>query len=161
MDSFIWPLTSKLKHEAVKSVSNLLKIFGMWSERPYYYPLFAIRTCHFNNVTCESSRFIADSGSYKQCLFGDKTVLDMLFELIDNDKCSQQVIDFVMDMVYNLVSFADFKEEEQEKQQAELTDAVAAGFFNLMNTKPLPFDADAIKAQFDLTITKSALKNGQ
>ena len=31
----------------------------------------------------------------------------------------------------------------------------------MVNTKPLPFDVDAIKAQFDLTITQSALRNDE
>ncbi len=122
MDSFIWPLTAKLKHEAVRSVSNLLRIFGLWSERPYYYPLFAVRTCHFDGVTPRSRELIAEGGAYRQSVFAAKTVLDVLFELVDDGRCAPQVVDFVMDMVYNFVSLADFREEERERQRDELNE---------------------------------------
>ena len=45
-----------------------------------------------------------------------KTILDYIFELIDTPKCSSTVIDFVMNIIYNFVTYGDFKED------AEITD---------------------------------------
>lgn len=157
MDSFIWPLTSKLSSESVKSINNLLKIFSLWSERPYYYPLLAINTTHFNQIPETSSQFLtSDKFRYKS--FEKKNVLDVVFELINQEKCASNVIEYVMDMVYNLVSFADFKEDDQEETKRELMkDALDGGFFSMLNTKPLPFDVEAIKSEMNVTLIKSEM----
>lgn len=69
----------------------MLKIFNSWSERPKYYPLFVVK--------------------FEQPA-KNKVVLDVLFELIDSTKCCEKVINYVLDMIHNLVSFADFKEDD-------------------------------------------------
>ena len=87
--------------------------------------------------------------------FQSKNLLDILFELINVNKCTQVVIDFVMNMVFNFVSFADFVEEVQEVEKQELQqNAIDNGFFNLMNTKPLPFDVELIKEPLNVALLK-------
>ena len=71
-------------------------------------------------------------------------MLDVLFDLINSAKCTQVVIDHVMEIVYNLVSYADFKAEQVDEANQDLLVG-----FNLVNTKPLPFDLDAIKNQYN------------
>ena len=146
MDSFVWPLSSKLIHESLKSVSNLLKIFYLWSERPYYYPLLVIKTSNFELINSNSKELI-NNNEYKNKIFGSKNILQILFELIDSTKCSQNVIDYVMDMVYNLVTFADFKEEEKMDLKEDLIDL---GFMDITNTKPLPFDIVGLKNKYEV-----------
>ncbi len=152
MDSFIWPLASKLASDSVRSINNLLKIFSLWSERPYYYPLFAVRTTHFDQISLESQQLLA-SDSFKFKEFRERNVLDVVFELINVDKCGANVIDYVMDMVYNLVSYADFREEAQEEVKKELEEEEAtSGFLSFVNTKPLPFDVEVIKSQLSAEV---------
>lgn len=141
--------------ESIKSVSNLLKIFALWSERPYYYPLLVIKTCDFELVNSNSKELI-NSNEYKNKIFGSKNVLEILFELIDSLKCSQTVIDYVMDMIYNLVSYADFKVEESMDLEEDLANL---GFMDIKNTKPLPFDLVAIKNNYHVKILKNKFNN--
>ena len=127
----------------MNSVSNLLKIYSLWSDRPFYYALFAIRSIDFNAVPVRSVEFLS-SNNYKYNAFNAKNVLDVLFDLINSTKCTQVVIDHVMEIVYNLVSYADFKAEQVDEANQDLLVG-----FNLVNTKPLPFDLDAIKNQYN------------
>lgn len=118
-ESFIWPQAQKLGTDSLKSISNLLKIFQLWSERAKYYPLFILKRDDFDLVKVEGSLDI----------YREKNILDIVFSLVDSNKCSQLVIDYVLEMIYNLVSFADFKPEENTAQA---------------DTKPLPFSTDSI-----------------
>ena len=45
--------------------------------------------------------------------------MDVLFELIDSTNCSKAVIDYALEIVYNLVTYADFKPEEQSQDETE------------------------------------------
>ncbi len=119
----------------MKSVSNLLKIFSLWSDRPIYYPLFAIKCSNFDRISSDSLDFLNNSANFKHSIFKEKNIIAILFDLIDSDKCSQAVIEYVMDIVYNLVSYADFKPEYYEEEEQ-------------INTKPLPFNLDVLKNQF-------------
>lgn len=62
-------------------------------------------------------------------------MLDILFELIDSQQCSPGVINFVIEMIYNLVSYADFVEESDENEDS-------------FGTKKLPFDVGFIQDEF-------------
>ncbi len=123
-ESFIWPQTSRLSLDCVKNVNNLMKIFLLWSERPNYYPLFVLKLDDFKQI---------DNNSINYELlkpFKSQNILDLVFKLIDSPKCSQNVVDFVLDIVHNLVSFADFKSSEQIDDDEELV------------CKPLPFQIE-------------------
>jgi len=143
-DSFIWPLSLKLKNESLKSVSNLLKIFSLWSERSFYYPLFVINLQSFDSI---DSSFIAKSVNTN---FQSKSILDVLFELIDTANCSKLVIDYVLDIVYNLVTFADFKPDENIENEQEHYEQ---GNFI---TKPLPFEVDNKISEYSIGFDKSS-----
>lgn len=84
-------------------MNNLLKIFHLWSERPKFFPLFVAKKTDF---------ILPDTTIISQQQFGNSTLLTTIFELIDTEKCSKKVIDYVLEIVHNLVSFADFKEDE-------------------------------------------------
>ena len=143
--SFIWPLSLKLKNESLKSVSNLLKIFSLWSERSFYYPLFVINLQSFDSI---DSSFIKKSVNTN---FQSKSILDVLFELIDTANCSKLVIDYVLDIVYNLVTFADFKPDENIENEQEHYEQ---GNFI---TKPLPFEVDNKISEYSIGFNKSSI----
>ena len=132
-DSFLWPQSIKTPSESLKSPNNLLKIFLLWSERSKYYPLFVLKLDDFNqihkslvtNILVSSERM---NNQNQLEYFKSKNILDIIFELVDSNKCSQTVIDFVLDIVHNLVTFADFKHEQKDLDQNE------------PNVLPLPFD---------------------
>jgi len=63
--------------------------------------------------------------------FKSQNILDLVFKLIDSPKCSQNVIDFVLDIVHNLVSYADFKVSDQMDADDEVV------------CKPLPFQLES------------------
>jgi U3 small nucleolar RNA-associated protein 20 len=142
-DSFIWPQSVKIPAESLKSVSNLLKIFSLWSERSKYYPLFVVKIADFNaidsNLVASLESCAKNDSSQMNIMdyFKTKSLLDVLFELIDNAKCSQAVIDFVLEIVHNLVTFADFKIEDKQEEEMSKGDEI---------TKELPFELEPYKA---------------
>jgi len=87
----------------------------------------------------------------------------MVFELINVQKCGTNVIDYVMDIVYNLVSYADFVEEVQnEEVKKELSeDEETNGFFKLVNTKQLPFEIETIKSQLCADVITDDRQGGE
>lgn len=138
-ETFVWPQSIRVPHESLKSVSNILKIFSTWSARPRYYPLFVVRAADFaqagverpsnklkKNVSAGSSPLIEN--------FDRRNLLDVLFELVDSPQCSTVVVDFVIDMVHNMVSFADFVEEDEEENDDYVT-------------RRLPFKIDFVQDQ--------------
>jgi hypothetical protein len=122
-------------------VSNILKIFFLWSERTKYYPLFALKLSDFTSDS--SQRFILDLKRAEQdngeanvftlACFEKSNLLDILFQLIDSAKCSETVIDYVVEIIYNFVSFADFKPDERDE---------------LVKSECLPFDLTHLNEQF-------------
>jgi hypothetical protein len=139
-DSFVWPQAIKIPSESLTSVSNILKIFSSWSERPIYYPLFVVNAKSFNTVNQSKLRALTSNDKSVIEYFSQKNILDVLFQLLDAPKCSQQVINFLLDMIHNFVTFADFN-ERSDKDEMEEQDAY-------MNTKQLPFNLDFIKSEF-------------
>jgi hypothetical protein len=142
-DSFVWPQALRLPIESATSVSNLLKIFASWSERSIYYPLLvlkvdnftAVKTTVLSKLTSPSKTAAVSSLSLIEH-FANKSVLDTLFQLLDSPKCSHLVINFIIDMIHNLVTYADFKEGGVDDEEAE-----TAG-------KELPFDVSFIRNEF-------------
>ena len=134
MDSFIWPQITRVPSESLKSVSNILKIFSSWSERPLYYPLFAIKLGNFESV--EQSLIQSLTHLYPD--FKSKNILDILFELADAPKCGQNVVDYVLEIVHNLVSMADYKKDFSEDSEAK--------------ADPLPFDLTQIASDQELSM---------
>ncbi len=118
-DSFIWPLALKLKNESLKSVSNLLKIFHSWSERPFFYPLFAIKLESFDLVDSVFIKHLIETQFSYYENFKTKNVLDILFELINSTNCSKIVVDYALEIVHNLVTYADFKPEEHSQNKED------------------------------------------
>jgi hypothetical protein len=50
-----------------------------------------------------------------------QSILGHLFELIDTQKCSQAVIDYVFGIVHNLVTYSNFEEtDENDKKISRL-----------------------------------------
>ena len=143
-DSFLWPQSIKTPSESLKSPNNLLKIFLLWSERSIYYPLFTLKLDDFNRIdkhlACDILALNQKSttNNYLE-YFKSKNILDILFELVDSNKCSQVVIDFVLDIVHNLVTFADFKPENKDLNQNEPI------------VLPLPFDNQYSSSRENLT----------
>lgn len=125
-ESFVWPLAAKLKIESLKSVNNLLKIFHLWSERSIYYPLFVLKLNDFVSITNE--KLLAQNLQFRE-----KNILDILFELIDSKNCSSDVINHVVESIYNLVTYADFKPDEP------MEDADQS-----VQTKSLPFNFEQL-----------------
>ena len=107
--TYIWPNMEKMKSECLSSTNNLMKMMMVWSERPRFYPLLVVKSANFSQATQPQS---------------EKTILDYLFELIDSRECSDSVINFVMNFVYNLVSFADFKDNSMEIDDVETVAAL-------------------------------------
>lgn len=126
-DSFLRPQAAKIPNECLRSVSNLMKIFQLWSERSFYYPLFAIKLDDFDSISASLMSQVTKSSSALE-LFKSKNLLDMLFELIDSPKCAPGVVDFVLEIVHNLVIYADHKPGEGEE---EASSRKAALPFNL------------------------------
>lgn len=141
-DCFIWPQAIKLPTESIKSINNLLKIFSLWSERPKYYPLLWVKLENFDLVEpglITNLKELNSKADKKICLmehFKERNILDIIFELIDSAKCSQNVINYVFDMIHNLVSFADFKEEVDELRGDDI------------KTIKLPFNLDSVYNEF-------------
>ena len=103
----------------MKSVSNLLKIFLSWSERSFYYQLFTIKLESFDLVDSDLIKHLIET-QFSLCEnFKTKNLLDILFELINSTNCSKTVVDYVLEIVHNLVSYADFKPEEQSQDEAD------------------------------------------
>ena len=75
-------------------------------------------------------------------VFKNKNILDILFELCDSPKCAQVVVDYVLDIVHNLVTFADFKAEPNshmdESKEGDVTSVVV---------QALPFDVKSFRAE--------------
>ena len=92
----------------------------MWSEQSRFYTLFV---------------FKPDSS---------KSILDHLFELMNHEKCSSKVIDQLMNLIFNLVTYSDFDENEN-KMEVD----------NLMEEKIncLPIEADVDMTSYDRTLT--------
>lgn len=123
-DCFIWPQASKLTSDALTSVNNLLKIFMLWSERPLFYPLFVVRSSDFSDILSGTN----NQSNYLKT-FENKNLLELVFELADSPKCLQVVVNYTLDIVHNLVTYADFKSDDDD-------------------LKPLPFDVNWIRDQF-------------
>ena len=70
--------------------------------------------------------------------FSDKSILDLLFDLIDSPKCVQIVVNFVLEMIHNLVTYADFKEGDEKAENDDYE----------LNVKELPFNVDFITNEF-------------
>lgn len=142
-DSFLWPQSLRIPTECIKSVNNLMKIFLLWSEHSNYYPLFVIKLDNFNLVDKAIMNKLIDQGKTthnKKSInlfdyFKNKNILDVMFELIDSPKCSQPVIDHVLDIIHNLVSFADLEKKDNDNSEE-------------LAPKVLPFDVDFIKQEF-------------
>jgi hypothetical protein len=66
----------------------LIKLFQIWSERPRFYTLFILKSQE------------------------SKCILDYLFDLVNNEKCSSKVIEQIMNMLFNFVTYSDFNEDE-------------------------------------------------
>ena len=148
-DSFLWPQAVKTPNESLKSPNNLLKIFLLWSERSIYYPLFVLKLGDFNridnnlinNILSISKSSIQKTSDHTLEQLKTKNILDILFELMDSDKCSQLVIDYVLDIVHNLVTFADFKPEKTDQDVG-------------LNVQPLPFDNNYLLKKENLTFSE-------
>lgn len=108
-----------------------MKIFQLWSERSFYYPLFAVKLDDFNLVPASLMSQMSSSSTFE--IFKSKNLLDMLFELVDSPKCAQGVVDFVLELVHNLVIYADHKPGEVEQEDA-------AAILNSQKVTALPFD---------------------
>ena len=135
----------KTPSESLKSPNNLLKIFLLWSERSKYYPLFVLKIEDFNqidkNIINKILALSPKSTNLHQLeYFKCKNLLDILFELVDSNKCSQLVVDFVLDIVNNLVTFADFKSEKKDHDHNE------------SSVLPLPFENRYSYSQHNLTV---------
>jgi U3 small nucleolar RNA-associated protein 20 len=142
-DSFVWPQTVKIPIECQQSINNLLKIFFSWSENPFYYPLLQIKANDFQQI---DQNLMLKSTNAKH--FENKNILDIIFELINSPKCSQPVIEHIMNMLHNLVTFADFN----PNNNSMLIDETTNDQLNDSETlQPLPFD---------LSIIHNELKNG-
>ncbi len=145
-DSFIWPQSIKLAAESQQSINNLLKIFSSWSEKSIYYPMFVIKLNNFDQVNSEYVQTLSSLYQVRKTnlleYFKSRSVLDIVFELLDSPKCSSTVINFILDMIHNLISFADFKQEQNENSS------------EVMDTKPLPFSVDHIVEEFKNTNEK-------
>lgn len=121
-DNYIWLNIEKIRNECLVAPSNLLKLFHLWSERSRFYPLFI----------CKSSNFVKSTSKPIT-----KCILDYVFELIDSKKCSQQIIDFIMSMIHNFVTYCDFKTDGNDVD---------------MNISSLPIDVK-IDTAFDQVLT--------
>lgn len=143
-ETFVWPQAIRVPHESLKSVSNMLKILSAWSTRPRYYPLLVLRSNQFfhdllgheDDAVRQQSQ-INRMTTLAATTFRQKSLLDILFELVDSPQCSQVVINHVIDMVHNFVSFADFVEDESDLDHDN-------GFV----TRRLPFKLDFVFEQF-------------
>jgi hypothetical protein len=121
-----------------------MKIFLLWSEHSNYYPLFVVKLENFSSVDKTIMSKLIEHGKTNQNkrsinlydYFKNKNILDILFDLIDSSKCSQSVIDHVLDIVHNLVSFADLEKKENDNSEEIVP-------------KVLPFDVDFIKQEFE------------
>lgn len=111
-----------------------MKIFQLWSERSFYYPLFAVKLDDFNLVPASLMSQMSSSSTFE--IFKSKNLLDMLFELVDSPKCAQGVVDFVLELVHNLVIYADHKPGEEEQEDA----GAATAILNSQKVTALPFD---------------------
>lgn len=78
--------------------------------------------------------------------FEKKNLLDVLFQLVDSPQCSQVVINHVIDMVFNLVSFADFVEEDDNEDGETFV------------TRRLPFKLDFVRDHFEGELTGNIRK---
>ncbi len=149
-DSFVWPQAIKLPTESLTSISNMLKIVSSWSERSIYYPLFVINSRTFDQVNQSKLKALTSSDKSNVIeYFSERNILDVLFQLLDAPKCSQQVINFLLDMIHNLVTFADFN-EQKDGDELEEDDAY-------VHAKSLPFNLDYIKSEFKNSSSKICL----
>lgn len=149
-DTFVWPQSIRVPNESLKSVSNVLKIFSLWSERPKYYPLFVIKLQHFTQIDANLISSIRSMEEAKNIglieTYERKNLLDILFDLIDSNRCSCAVVDYVIEMVHNFVSFANFSEEDEITHDSDFS----------QKTKALPFDVNFVEDEF-----KGGEKNGE
>jgi hypothetical protein len=121
-----------------------MKIFLLWSEHSNYYPLFVVKLNNFNTLDKTTMSKLIEYGKTSQLkksinlldYFEKKNILDVMFELIDSPKCSQPVIDHVLDIVHNLVSFADLENKENDNSEE-------------LAPKVMPFDVNFIRKEFE------------
>lgn len=128
--TFVWPQAAKIPQESLKSVSNMLKILATWSSRPRYYPLLAIRLTEFTDVDTGLVNSLKPTSVVSS--FESRNLLDVIFELVDSNQCSAVVVNHVVELVHNLVSFADFVQDDSDD----------------LVTTPLPFKLDFVLDEF-------------
>ena len=119
--SYILPQIPKLQTDCLKSVNNLIRLFLVWSEQPRFYSLFV---------------FKPDDST-------PKCILDYLFDLMNNAKCSSKVIDQLMNLIFNLVTYSDFDENENKMEVDNLME-------EKINVLPIQVDIDR---NYDQTLT--------
>lgn len=73
-----------------------------------------------------------------------RNFLDILFELVDSNNCSRIVIDYVIEIVHNLVTFADYKPEQLNDDETIITKALPFEFNNI-NENGLAYDSSKFK----------------
>ena len=166
MDAFVWPQAYRMPVECQTSVSNLMKIFALWSERPKYFALFGLTFADFTQVDEQHTTGLlakAEAASTKQHgggvnlleHFTARTCLDVLFALIDSPKCSALVINHVLDIVHNLVSLADFAASRMDETTISLSNGATDEDDD--GSRQLPFDLKCLRDTAP-TITNGSTK---
>lgn len=121
-----------------------MKIFSLWSERSIYYPLFTIKLEQFNLISTDLVKQLSEKQSNIYENMKSRNFLDILFELVDSNNCSRIVIDYVIEIVHNLVTFADYKPEQLNDDETIITKALPFEFNNI-NENGLAYDSSKFK----------------